>query len=331
MACRHRVQSFQHIAQSVGRYHMLVWVRRFRSTGCANLQTMKSFDHQLRLFLAIARSQSLSGAAEALDLTQSSLSKQLGTLEAHLGQTLFARHGRGVALTDTGRSLQDIIRPAYELIDNCITQMREHDDQRDGSLRVATIHTLSYYFLGDVMAKFMSQRPKVNVTLLGRSSPEVVELVESGKADVGFVYDTAVASDAVDIAPLFTETMCLVVHRNSALAGLGEIDLEANPVPLIAFPPHYALRRMLRKHRLDAFVSAEVETVDAMLQLASLTSGQCILPDRIPNELLQEYQLVRIAIARPLLLRRIVGITRIGGVQSALATLILQIARTAIQ
>lgn len=292
---------------------------------------MKNLDHQLRLFLAIARCQSLSGAAEVLNLTQSSLSKQLGSLEAHLGQTLFERHGRGVALSDAGRNLQDVTRPAYEIIDNCIAQMREHEGLNDGSLRVATIHTLSYYFMGDVMAKFMSQRPKVNVTLLGRSSPDVVDLVESGKADVGFVYDTAVATDAVEITPLFTETMCLVAHKDSEFAGFTEIDLQANAVPLIVFPPHYALRRMLRKHRLDTVVSAEVETVDAMLQLASLTSGQCILPDRIPSELLQEYQLNRIAIARPILQRRIVGITRIGRIQPALATLILQIARTVIR
>jgi DNA-binding transcriptional LysR family regulator len=289
---------------------------------------MKNLDHQLRLFLAIARSQSLSGAAKALDLTQSSLSKQLGNLESYLGQSLFERHGRGVALSEAGRNLHDVTRPAYELIDNCVAQLREHVELNIGSLRVATVHTLSYYFMPEVMAKFMSQRPKVNITLLGRSSPEVVELVESGKADVGFVYDTAVATDTVEITPLFTEDMCLVVHNSSPFAGLPDIDLEQKTVPLIVAPPHYALRRMLHKHRLDNEVAAEVETIDAMLKLASVTSGQCVLPDRIPSAVLQEFQLTRVPISHPKLQRRIVGIKRIGRVQSALVTLMLEIAST---
>ncbi|MFC5430711.1 LysR family transcriptional regulator [Paraburkholderia denitrificans] len=289
---------------------------------------MKYMDHQLRLFLAIAKSQSLSAAAEALDLTQSSLSKQLGTLETYVGQALFERHGRGVSLSDAGQRLLDAARPAYELIDTCITQLREQQGITEGTLRVATIHTLSYYFIADVMAKFMGQRPKVNITLLGRSSPDVVDLVETGKADVGFVYDTAVASDGVDITPLFDEDMCLVVHENSAFAALDEISLTEHKVPLIVFPQHYALRRMLAAEIPHLDIAAEVDTVDAMLKLASVTAGQCILPDLMPTRLLQDYHLKRIRITSPALRRRIVAISRRGRVQSPLLSLLLHIAQT---
>lgn len=291
---------------------------------------MNNCDQQLRLFLEIAQCKSLSRAAEALGLTQSGLSKQLSKLEAFLRQPLFERHGRGVALTDAGRRLHDIIRPSYELVDNAVLQLKEHQGVTEGTLRVATIHTLNYYFIADVMAKFMSQRPKVNVTMFGRSSPEVVELVESGKADIGFVYDTAVASDTVDTTPLFEEQMCLVAHEDSAVAAKGEIDLSEQTLPLIVFPPHYALRRMLRTDGLDTTVIAEVETVDAMLKLASLTLGQCVLPDQIPMRLLQDYHLVRVKIARPRLSRRVVGITRHGRTQSALSILMLETACIAI-
>jgi DNA-binding transcriptional LysR family regulator len=218
---------------------------------------MKNRDQQLRLFLEIAQCLSLSKAADVLGLTQSALSKQLASLERFIGQPLFERTGRGVSLTDAGRKLQDVVHPAYELVDAVVRRLQEQQGITEGNLCVATIHTLSFFLVGDAIARFMGQRPMVSVTMLGRSSPEVVELVESGKADVGFVYDTAVASDAVTITPLFVQTMCVIAHENSQFARASELGLRGTEMPLIAFPPSYALRRMLRAEGLDTHVVAE--------------------------------------------------------------------------
>jgi DNA-binding transcriptional LysR family regulator len=289
---------------------------------------MKSnVDHQLRLFLEIASHKSLSGAADALMLTQSGLSRQLASLEEFIGQPLFVRHGRGVQLTEAGEKLLQAATSAYQLVDNTIIQLRNEHGVTDGSVHVATIHTLTHYFMAEVIAKFMAQRPNANVALLGRSSPGVVELVESGKAEIGFVYDSAVASEQLEITPLFEEDMCLVVHQNSPYAARASVDLRKDAPPLVVFPANYALRRMLHTKAFDATVAAEVETADAMLKLVSLTNGQCILPNLIPAKLLQEYQLVRVKIEEPLMRRRIVAITRRGRPLSAMTSLMLKIAR----
>jgi DNA-binding transcriptional LysR family regulator len=284
-------------------------------------------DHQLRLLVEIANYKSLSGAAEALCLTQSGLSRQLASLESFVGQPLFIRHGRGVEPTEAGQKLVEAARSAYQLIDNTVVQIRDQHGITAGSLSIATIHTLSYYFMADVVARFMAQRPSANVSLLGRSSPGVVELVEAGRAEIGFVYDSAVASDELDITPLFEEEMCFVVHENSRFAALSAISLNQETPPLVVFPAGYALRRMLHTRTFDAAVAAEVETVDAMLRLVSLTNGQCILPRLIPQKLLREYQLVGIHIEQPMMRRRIVAITRRGRPVSAMTSLVLDIAR----
>ncbi|WP_028220844.1 LysR family transcriptional regulator [Paraburkholderia oxyphila] len=286
-----------------------------------------NIDHQLRLFIEIASHESLSGAAEALSLTQSGLSRQLACLEAYVGQPLFVRHGRGVRITDAGKRLLEATTSAYHLVDNTIVQIQNQHGVTDGNLNVATIHTLSYYFMAEVVAKFMAQRPRASVALLGRSSPIVVELVESGKAEIGFVYDSAVASDELDITPLFVEDMCLVVHQNSPFASLPSVDLRKDAPPLVVFPATYALRSMLHTKDFDATVAAEVETVDAMLKLVSLTCGHCVLPDLIPSKLLREYHLVGVKIDQPLMRRRIVGVTRRGRPLAAMTSLMMQIAR----
>jgi DNA-binding transcriptional LysR family regulator len=284
-------------------------------------------DQQLRLFVEIASYKSLSGAAEALSLTQSGLSRQLAGLESFIGQPLFVRHGRGVEPTEAGQKLLEAAHSAYQLIDNAVVQLRDQHGVTAGSVNVATIHTLSYYFMGEVIARFMAQRPQANVSLLGRSSPGVVELAETGRAEIGFVYDSAVASDELDITPLFEEDMCLVVHENSRFAAQTVVSLNADTPSLVVFPAGYVLRRMLHTRTFDATVAAEVETVDAMLKLVSLTNGQCVLPSLIPKKLLHEYQLVSIPIEQPLMRRRIVAITRRGWPLSAMTSLVLEIAR----
>jgi DNA-binding transcriptional LysR family regulator len=287
-----------------------------------------NIDRWLRLFLVIARCGSVSRAAEELDLTQSGLSRQLASLEAYLGHPLFERHGRGVELTDAGRKLDQATRSAYALVDNTVFQLRRQEGVTEGALRVATIHTLGPYFISPVFARYMAQLPRVNLSMLGRSSPGVVEMVESGKADIGFVYDVAVATDTLDIVPLFDETMSLVVHESSPLAGETSVDLTARSLPLVVFPPDFALRRMVETGGFPFEIAAEVETVDNMLQLVSMTRGQCILPNRLPGEILRHHQLRRIQIAKPHLSRRIVAITRRDRPHTALTTLMLEIAQS---
>ncbi|PJM69434.1 LysR family transcriptional regulator [Achromobacter ruhlandii] len=269
---------------------------------------MDTPDRQLRYFVRIAELKSLSRAAEDLDQTQSGLSRQLAALKAHVGKPLFVRTGRGVELTEAGARLLQGIQPAYRAIDQALEAVRQREGVTQGSVRLATVHTLSYYFMADVVAQFVSSREHVNLSVMGRSSPEVVTLVESGKADIGFVYDAAVASDALASTPLFDDDMCLIVR--DGVAAEDGVDLGAMALRLVGFPSHYALRKMIHSAGLQPEFVAEAETIDAMLKLVSSGVGACILPSRIPQKLLTDYGLRQVAIGSPVLRRRVVAITQ---------------------
>ncbi len=269
---------------------------------------MENPDRQLRYFVKIAELKSLSRAAETLGLTQSGISRQLAVLETYLGKPLFLRTGRGVELTDAGEKLLAVVKPAYAGIDDALDTVRDREGVTQGHVRLAVIHTLSYYFMSEVVAEFMSQRENVNLSLMGRSSPEVVALVESGKADIGFVYDSAVTSADLASTPLFEDEMCLIAPVADDLSP--ELDLTVASYRLIGFPPHYALRRMLENCGLHLDVVAEAETVDAMLKLVSSRIGYCVLPSQIPDRLLADYGLHKRRLMRPTLRRRVIAIVR---------------------
>lgn len=271
-------------------------------------KAMENPDRQLRYFIKIAEMKSLSRAAETLELTQSNISRQLASLEAYIGKPLFSRTGRGVELTGAGERLFATVKPAYATIDEALHTTRDREGVTQGDVRLAVIHTLSYYFMTDVVAEFISQRENVNLSLMGRSSPEVVALVTSGKADIGFVYDSAVDSADLISTPLFEDEMCVIAPISSDLPD--EVDLTTARYKLVGFPPHYALRRMFQSSGLHPEVAAEAETIDVMLKLVSSGVGVCILPSQIPDKLLSDHGLKKLSIARPMLRRRVVAIVR---------------------
>lgn len=294
---------------------------------------MDTPDRLLRSFLRIAELKSLSRAAEDLDQTQSGVSRQLATLEAQLGKPLFVRTGRGVALTEAGQKLQEAIEAPYRTIDKAVDAIRHAHGTTQGTVRLAIVHTVSYYFIADVVASFVSTHPNVNLSLMGRSSADVVSLVESGRADLGVVYDTAVDTATLVVHPLFEDEMCLVTQRgnDTALSADG-IDLRQQALRLVGFPQGYALRRMVESAALRPSYVAEAETVDAILKLISTGVGDGILPCRLPDRLLNEYGLHKVKISSPLLRRRMVAVTHAARQALPLADTLLasalQVART---
>lgn len=269
---------------------------------------MERLDRQLRYFMRIADLSSLSRAANSLELTQSGLSRQLAALEVQVGKPLFLRTGRGVELTNAGKVLLEAARVGYALVDGALDTVREKEGITQGNVRLATVHTLNYYFSASVISIFANAHPQVVVSQMARSSPEVVELVECGKADIGFVYDAAVASPHIRSVTLFEDEMCLIAKTCAAVPD--QIDLTSAPLKLVAFPPHYALRRMLKTGDLCVHFAAEAETIDVMLRLVSAGVGYCILPLRMPDSVIQESGLKKVRINKPILRRRVVAIIR---------------------
>jgi DNA-binding transcriptional LysR family regulator len=269
---------------------------------------MESLDRQIRYFIKIAELKSLSRAADSLDLTQSGLSRQLATLEAHLGKSLFSRTGRGVELTCAGQLLREAAKSGYSVIDQALEAVREKEGVTQGTIHLAAVHTLSYYFTADVVASFIGARPNVSFSLKGRSAPEVVELVETGKADIGFVYDSAVASPDITTIPLFEDEMCLIMREAEACPD--GVDLTVTAPKFVGFPKNYALRKMLEGGGIHLEFAAEAETVDAMLQLVSSGVGTCVLPSRMPDGIIRDRGLKKVRIAKPVMRRRVVAIFR---------------------
>lgn len=150
-------------------------------------------DSRLLVFLAVARMGQLTQASARLNLSPSSVSAQIASLEQDLGVTLFTRHGRGMELTASGK----LLRAAAEQIESLWRKtVRDVQSSYDGTanLRLAASHTAAELFLPRPLGRFRSKWPQTQVHLTMTNSQSVVDMVTAGTVDVGIIEGASPAS-----------------------------------------------------------------------------------------------------------------------------------------
>lgn len=120
----------------------------------------------LRLFLAVADTGTLTAAARACGLTQPTLGRRIQSLEHRLGQKLFQRTAAGFLLTDTGQALLPVARRMAEAADTALRQLSGQEAQLSGTLRISSFDWFSHYVLADYCAGFLRLHPQVSLELI---------------------------------------------------------------------------------------------------------------------------------------------------------------------
>ncbi len=118
----------------------------------------------LRVFDVVARTLNLTAAARELHVTQSAVSRQIGTLESYLGVELFRRERHGVMLTRAGQKYAEQIVPAFEAIAKATERLTKATGQ--GSLRVRTYTTFAAKWLIPRLPDFKKAHPAIDVRIL---------------------------------------------------------------------------------------------------------------------------------------------------------------------
>lgn len=263
-------------------------------------------DRLLRTFVAVARSGSLRHAAFAMDITQAAASKQVSALEALLDTRLFDRHGRGMRLTSTGQRLLAETGDGFDRIDAALG----HAPEASGQIAIATVNTLAAYLLPQAVARLRALHPRLRVRVTTASSPEVVEQVARGQADLGLVYDLAVDTDAVALQRLCLEDLSAFCRRDATLPEAMTLEALARE-PLILAPRPYALRRLVdRSLPAPLNVAVECNSVSVSLDLVAHGAGVAVLPSALPAEMVALRGLRRVALQGADLRRPVVLIHR---------------------
>jgi len=175
----------------------------------------------IRYFLAVAEHQNFTRAAEALHVSQPTLSQQMKQLEDTLGAQLLDRTGRIIRLTDAGEAYAQYARRALQDLDAGKRAIHDAQDLTRGELRLAMTPTFTAYLIGPLMARFNATYPGINLSVTEMNQDQIEALLAQDELDIGIGFMDA-RSTEIESQAWFVETLALVVGKGHPYAARQE-------------------------------------------------------------------------------------------------------------
>ena len=224
--------------------------------------------HQLRYFLAVARTRNFSRAAEQCRVAQPSLSQQIQKLEGELGERLFERTKREVSLTGAGEVFREHAARVLEEVEQARERVREISGLVRGRVVLGALPTVAPYFLPARLRAFTRRHPGIEVVVHEDTTAQLVGGVLAKEIDVALL-SLPVERAGLEAEEFFDEPLLVALPRGHPLAkkkGLTLDDLE-NESFILMKEGHCLAGQALQFCQLNGFAprvsfrSAQIETV----------------------------------------------------------------------
>lgn len=197
--------------------------------------------HKLRIFATVARIGNFTRAAEALHMTQPTVSQQIAVLEAQVGAPLIERQTRRLRLTPAGEALRPYAEQMLALADAALEAARAAAGLADRTLRLGVGHTLATYLLPDLLRRYQIRAPQHRVRLSVGNTAELLELVASDAVELALVGSPA-QHPGLRVTPFKHDRLVVIVAPDDAWAADAGVELERLLTrPLLTREPGSAL------------------------------------------------------------------------------------------
>ena len=188
----------------------------------------------LRYFLEVAREENITAAAEALHITQPTLSKQLMDLEDEIGKKLFIRGKRRITLTEDGILLRKRAGEIIELVEKTESELKKSDEIIVGDIYIGAAETDAMKDIAKICTHLQKKYPHIHYHLFSGNSEDVIEKLDKGLIDFGILFEPSDIKKYNYIKLPAYNIWGLLMRKNSPLATLNDITPDALlNIPLI--------------------------------------------------------------------------------------------------
>lgn len=269
---------------------------------------------QLSLFRDIARELSFIKVAQQNHISQPAVSVHIKKLEHALGKKLLTRTPHNIQLTPEGKIILADVKKILYLCDNLKISSNYQHETMEGNIRIAAIHSVGMYEIGDFLSTFMKSYPKIHIHLEFRRSDEIYSLLLTERIDIGVVAYSEKRT-RIEALPLGEDELVLIVDKNHELWGKKSIKLEEiNNQPFVAFeegiPTREAIDQILIEKGINIDIRMTNDNIYTLKRVVAAGIGVSIVPassvdEEVSNGLLCRVKIRDINLSRPLSLLKL--------------------------
>lgn len=177
----------------------------------------------LKYFLAVAREENISAAAESLHVTQPTLSRQLMDLEDELGKTLFTRGNRRIVLTEEGMILRKRAEEIISLVDKTESEIMKSDDNISGDVYIGGGETEGIRLIAQTAKQLNDEGYNIRYHMFSGNAIDISEKIDKGLLDFGIFIEASNLQKYNSIRLPYTDTWGVLMRKDSPLALKKEI------------------------------------------------------------------------------------------------------------
>lgn len=230
-----------------------------------------------KTFKTVADLGNISSAAKSLYISQSAISQSIKILEDSLGVRLFSRSSKGVTLTKDGQTLYEYVASALSMIESGEAKLNETKELTSGELVISASNTLTDGFLLPLLQRYHQLYPGVRVKILNGTSKRVMNYLDTGMCDIGFVTTNEKPEG-------YNSHLCFKTHTAFVAAPDYPIDFdkayslkEISEMPLILLEKEAGSRRFLENcfltYGLKLEPEIELASYELLISLAKIGLG----------------------------------------------------------
>jgi LysR family cyn operon transcriptional activator len=244
----------------------------------------------IRYFLAVSEHRNFTRAAEALHVSQPTLSQQIRQLEDSLRVQLLDRSGRTIQLTDAGAAYVHYAQRALQDLEAGRRAIHDVQELSRGSLRLAMTPTFTAYLIGPLLEKYNRRYPNITLNILEMPQERMEALLNDDALDVGIAFSDTQSPD-IETEVLFVEALAMMVGKSHPYAKKkrGPLTLqEFGREALVLLNEEFATRRYIdrycRQHGVGPHITMEVNSISAVIEIVQRSRLATLLPAAIAHE-----------------------------------------------